>query len=66
MRSPPPRITNTDDHKRSLAQPLVLLAHEGVDVIFYDQGGCGESSFQADPASTHPHLLKIPYYVEEL
>jgi len=46
--------------------PLQLLALHGHPVIFYDQAGCGESSFVSDPATEAPFLLTIDYYVEEL
>lgn len=35
-------------------------------MIFYDQAGCGGSTFVADPAKDAPWLLTIPYYVTEL
>ncbi|KAJ3132829.1 hypothetical protein HK100_004924 [Physocladia obscura] len=46
--------------------PLILLADLGVPVIFYDQCGCGSSSFVDDPEKDAPWLLTIDYYVEEL
>ena len=47
--------------------PLQLLAREGYTVIFYDQCGCGASSFVASPSETHhPYLLTVGYYVQEL
>lgn len=46
--------------------PMKLLAEFGYPVVFYDQAGCGESSFVDDPVSDAPWLLDIPYYVEEL
>ena len=46
--------------------PLKLLAHKGFPVIFYDQAGCGASTFVENPAEDAPWLLTIPYYVEEL
>jgi len=46
--------------------PLQLLADSGHAVIFYDQAGCGESTFVKDPSKDAPWLLTIPYYVEEL
>lgn len=46
--------------------PLKLLAEFGYPVVFYDQAGCGESTFVPDPVSDAPWLLDVPYYVEEL
>ena len=46
--------------------PLKLLALEGYSVIFYDQIGCGKSSFVSDPENLCPWLLTLEYYVEEL
>lgn len=46
--------------------PLKLLAHLGYPVIFYDQAGCGDSSFVEDPEKDAPWLLTVDYYVEEL
>mmetsp|Transcript_23047 Transcript_23047/g.38991 ORF Transcript_23047/g.38991 Transcript_23047/m.38991 type:complete len:450 (-) Transcript_23047:371-1720(-) len=46
--------------------PMKLLTEFGYPVIFYDQAGCGESTFVDDPVSDAPWLLDIPYYVEEL
>lgn len=46
--------------------PLKLLTEFGYPVIFYDQAGCGESTFVHDPESDAPWLLDIAYYVEEL
>jgi len=37
----------------------------GYSVIFYDQAGCGQSEFVADPEGTAPWLLTLEYYVEE-
>lgn len=38
----------------------------GYPVIFYDQGGCGDSTFVEDPAKDAPWLLTLEYYLEEL
>lgn len=38
----------------------------GYPVIFYDQAGCGESTWVENPSETHPHLLTIEYYISEL
>jgi L-proline amide hydrolase len=46
--------------------PLKLLADSGYPVILYDQIGCGDSTFVAEPEQSAPWLLTIPYYVEEL
>lgn len=46
--------------------PLKLLAHKGFPVIFYDQAGCGDSTFVKDPATDAPWLLTIDYYTLEL
>jgi pimeloyl-ACP methyl ester carboxylesterase len=46
--------------------PMKLLADMGYPVVFYDQAGCGGSTFVADPATEAPWLLTVPYYVEEL
>ena len=46
--------------------PLQLLVNDGYVVIFYDQCGCGESSFVINPKVTAPWLLTINYYDEEL
>ncbi len=46
--------------------PLKLLASMGYPVLFYDQCGCGGSSFVSDPAKDAPWLLTVQYYVEEL
>lgn len=46
--------------------PLKLLARSGREVIFYDQCGCGDSSFVADPKLDAPWLLTVAFYVEEL
>jgi len=46
--------------------PLILLCDFGHPVIFYDQAGCGKSSFVANPQVDAPHLLTLEYYVEEL
>ena len=46
--------------------PLKLLVREGYTVIFYDQAGCGKSSFVADPEIEAPWLLSIQYYLDEL
>lgn len=46
--------------------PLKLLADKGFPVIFYDQAGCGGSTWVEDPATDAPWLLTIPYYVSEL
>lgn len=46
--------------------PLKLLADHGYPVIFYDQAGCGASTFISDPAIDAPWLLTIDYYVQEL
>ena len=46
--------------------PLKLLAEFGYPVVFYDQAGCGDSTFVADPDTDAPWLLTIEYYVKEL
>jgi len=46
--------------------PLKLLAEFGYPVVFYDQAGCGDSTFVKDPENDAPWLLTIEYYVEEL
>lgn len=46
--------------------PLKLLANEGYPIVFYDQAGCGGSTFVENPAETAPWLLTINYYVEEV
>ena len=46
--------------------PLKLLAKEGYTVIFYDQVGCGRSSFVVDPVNDCSWLLTLEYYIEEL
>jgi L-proline amide hydrolase len=46
--------------------PMKLLADKGYPVVFYDQAGCGGSTFVADPATEAPWLLTVSYYVEEL
>lgn len=46
--------------------PLKLLVREGYTVIFYDQVGCGKSSFVKDPEVEAPWLLTIQYYLDEL
>jgi L-proline amide hydrolase len=46
--------------------PLKLLAHLGYPVIFYDQAGCGNSTFVEDPEKDAPWLLTMDYYTEEL
>jgi len=46
--------------------PLKLLADSGYPVIFYDQAGCGKSSFISNPESDAPWLLTLGYYSEEL
>ena len=46
--------------------PLKILCDDGYPLIFYDQGGCGDSTFVSDPATVAPWLLTISYYVEEL
>lgn len=46
--------------------PLQLLVRDGYTVIFYDQAGCGKSSFVTDPESEAPWLLSIQYYLDEL
>lgn len=57
-------------HRSQLA--LQLLADEGHPVIFYDQGGCGQSKSGPaakgvkDPKNDAPWLLTIEYYVQEL
>lgn len=46
--------------------PLKLLAEFGYPLVFYDQAGCGESTFVSDPINDAPWLLTIDYYVREL
>eukprot|EP01040_Poterioochromonas_malhamensis_P019201 gene19201-22621_t len=46
--------------------PLKLLADHGHDVIFYDQGGCGESTHVDNVHEKAPWLLTMEYYLEEL
>jgi L-proline amide hydrolase len=46
--------------------PLKLLADKGFPVIFYDQAGCGESTFVENPEIDAPWLLTMDYYPEEL
>ena len=46
--------------------PLKLLVNEGYDVVFYDQAGCGKSSFLPDPEIQSPWLLTLEYYIDEL
>lgn len=46
--------------------PLQLLAREGYSVTFYDQAGCGLSTFVKDPESEAPFLLTLQYYLDEL
>ena len=50
----------------SYIKPLFLLCSSGYPVIFYDQAGCGKSTFIEDPAIEAPWLLTISYYLEEL
>jgi pimeloyl-ACP methyl ester carboxylesterase len=42
------------------------LADAGHPVIFYDQAGCGSSTFIQNPTKDAPWLLTIEYYLEEL
>jgi L-proline amide hydrolase len=46
--------------------PLILLVRDGYTVIFYDQAGCGLSTFVKDPELEAPWLLTIEYYIREL
>eukprot|EP01041_Mallomonas_annulata_P012060 gene12060-25277_t len=46
--------------------PLILLCDYGYPVIFYDQAGCGKSTFVENVTETAPHLLTVEYYVQEL
>ena len=49
--------------------PLKLMVHEGYDVIFYDQAGCGFSNISTvitEPEKQAPWLLTIEYYLKEL
>lgn len=46
--------------------PLKLLADSGHPVIFYDQAGCGQSTFIQTPSREAPWLLTLEYYQEEL
>jgi L-proline amide hydrolase len=46
--------------------PLKLLADQGYPVIFYDQCGCGKSSYVHVPQADAPWLLTVEYYIEEL
>jgi len=46
--------------------PLKLLANEGYTVLFYDQIGCGKSTFVEDPVNDTPWLLTLEYYIDEL
>jgi len=46
--------------------PLKQQACRGREVVFYDQGGAGESSQPEDVRRTAPWLFTIDYYVEEL
>jgi len=44
--------------------PLKQLACRGAEVIFYDQAGCGSSSYRNISLEEHPHLLDPAYYSE--
>jgi L-proline amide hydrolase len=46
--------------------PLKLLADSGYSVIFYDQAGCGKSTYVPNPSREAPWLLTLDYYLEEL
>eukprot|EP01038_Epipyxis_sp_PR26KG_P010614 gene10614-14255_t len=46
--------------------PLILACNFGLSVIFYDQAGCGESTFVEDPTKDASWLLEIDYYTNEL
>ncbi len=46
--------------------PLKLLADTGHPVVFYDQAGCGKSTFIQNPEREAPWLLTLNYYLEEL
>ena len=46
--------------------PLKLLARDGYKIIFYDQAGCGKSSYIKDPDGEAPWLLTLEYYLDEL
>lgn len=39
---------------------------QGYSTIFYDQCGCGASSFVKDPKKDAPQLLTVDFYVQEL